>query len=260
MENSATVFLHMPRRYWNGIKELRPVGNGWRSLRWLLVLVFAFSCNASFRCAASDWPNWRGPSHNGISEEAGWTTAWPSEGPKQLWKASVGTGFSSVAVAHGRLFTLGNSAEIDTVFCLDAESGKEIWKHSYPCALEPIYHEGGPGSTPTADGERVYTMSKRGHLFCFDAATGKILWEKDLLGDLHVGRPRWGFAGSPLMEGNLVILNLGTAGTALDKATGKIVWTSGTNASGYATPVPYSVDGDRSVVIFSGKALFGVGA
>src|SRR2546425_1190039 len=109
-------------------------------------------------CAtANDWPNWRGPDHNGISHEKGWSTSWPSDGPKQLWKASVGTGFSSVSVATGRLFTLGNRDETDTVYCFDAESGKELWKHSYACSLDPIYYEGGPGSTPTVDANKVYT-------------------------------------------------------------------------------------------------------
>src|SRR2546423_6188146 len=91
------------------------------AMLWLLALQ---------RAAANDWPNWRGPDQNGISKETGWSASWPSDGPKQLWKASVGTGFSSVSVANRRLFTLGNKNETDTVYCFDAESGKELWKHS----------------------------------------------------------------------------------------------------------------------------------
>lgn len=225
---------------------------------FLVVSPFAWIAGTAPLSLAEDWPHWRGPDFNGISKETGWTTQWPKEGPRQMWKASVGVGFSSVAVANGRLFTLGNTAETDTVWCFDAETGKEVWKHSYPCPLEPIYHEGGPGSTPTVDGDKVYTVSKRGHLFCFNAADGKIVWKKDLLEELPMGRPRWGFAGSPLVEGNLIILNAGSAGTALDKATGKIAWSSGTNTSGYATPVPYTTDGERAVAIFSSKSLVGV--
>src|SRR3954447_26373896 len=145
-----------------------------------------------------DWPHWRGPALNGISKERGWSTSWPAEGPKQLWKASVGTGFSSFAVASGRVFTLGNQKETDTVYCFDAENGNLIWKHSYACPLDPIYYEGGPGSTPSVDGERVYTLSKRAQLFCFEAATGKVLWERDLTKETGAQKPRWGFAGSPL--------------------------------------------------------------
>jgi outer membrane protein assembly factor BamB len=213
---------------------------------------------ASSPARSEDWPRWRGPDLNGISKEKTWNSSWPNEGPKQLWKASVGIGFSSLAVAKGRLFTLGNKEETDTVYCFDAEKGKELWKHSYACQLDPIYYEGGPGSTPTIDGEKVYTLSKRGHIFCFEAGTGKIAWQKNLIEALGSEKPRWGFAGSPLVEGKLLLVNVGAAGTALDKASGKIVWQSETNAAGYATPIPYTASGERCVALFSGKSLVGV--
>lgn len=207
---------------------------------------------------ADDWPRWRGPDLNGISKETGWTTAWSTEGPKQLWKASVGIGFSSVTVAKGRVFTLGNSNETDTVFCFEESSGKELWKHSYPCSLDPKYYEGGPGSSPTCEGNRVYTLSKRGHLFCFEAGTGKVVWQKDLIEELGVKKPEWGFAGSPLIEGNFLILNVGEAGTTVDKSTGKVVWTSGKDMAGYATAIPYNSGSERLAAIFSSKALVAV--
>lgn len=208
--------------------------------------------------SALDWPRWRGPDGNGISKETGWTAAWPKEGPKQLWKASAGIGFSSVTVADGRVFTLGNASETDTVFCFDESAGKELWKHSYACQLDPKYYEGGPGSSPTIDGSRVYTLSKRGHLFCFEAATGKVIWQKNLLEELGVKKPEWGFAGSPVVEGNLLLLNLGEAGTAVDKITGKVVWTSGTEMAGYASAIPFQSGSERLAAIFSSKALVGV--
>ncbi|HKS38468.1 MAG TPA: PQQ-binding-like beta-propeller repeat protein [Verrucomicrobiae bacterium] len=212
---------------------------------------------SSLESDGGDWPHWRGPDLNGISREKV-TASWPAEGPRQLWKASVGIGFSSVAVAQGRVFTLGNKDETDTVYCFDAETGKELWTHAYLCPIDPKYYEGGPGSTPTVEGGRVYTLSKRGHLFCFEAAAGTVIWQKNLMEELGVKKPEWGFAGSPLVEGNLLVLNLGGAGTAIDKATGKIVWTSDTNAAGYATPVPFTAGDERCVAIFSGKALVGV--
>ncbi|MBI4659944.1 MAG: PQQ-binding-like beta-propeller repeat protein [Verrucomicrobia bacterium] len=210
------------------------------------------------QCAAHDWPRWRGPDLNGISMETGWTVGWPKEGPRQIWRASVGIGFSSVVVAQGRVFTLGNAGERDTLFCLDAETGQEIWKFSYACPLDAKYYEGGPGSTPTVDGNRVFTLSKRGHLFCFDSQSGQVVWQKNLMQELGVKKPEWGFAGSPLVEGNWVILNVGGAGTAVDKFSGKTVWTSDASASGYATPVPFNAGGGRCVAIFSGKSLVGV--
>lgn len=209
-------------------------------------------------CCAGDWPRWRGPDLNGLSKEGGWTTAWPKEGPRQLWKASVGIGFSSVAVARSRLFTLGNADEADTVLCFNAETGQPLWKHSYACPLDAKYYEGGPGSTPTVDGDKVFTLSKRGHLICFEAASGHVAWQKDLMSVLGTKKPEWGFAGSPLVEGNLLILNVGGAGTAVDKSTGKVIWKSDTSAAGYATPVPFVANRERCAAIFSGKALLGV--
>lgn len=207
---------------------------------------------------AEDWPRWRGPDLNGISRETNWSAAWPTDGPKRLWDASVGIGFSSVAVADGRAFTLGNTNETDTVWCFDAASGRLHWKHSYPCPLDPQYYEGGPGSTPTVDGQQVYTFSKRGQVFCFEAATGKVRWELTLTNALGVWKPRWGFAGSPLIVGDRLILNAGAAGVALDKASGKILWSSGTNAAGYATPVPVTLEGEACALIFAAKALVAV--
>ena len=225
-----------------------------------LFLVLAFTVLLLLRPLADDWPRWRGPNLDGVSSEKGWLTAWPQEGPKQLWQASVGTGFTSVAVAQGRLFTLGNSNEIDTIFCLDAATGAELWRHSYPCPLDPQYYEGGPHATPTVDGDRVFSLGKRGQLLALTAATGKVLWRKDLMAELGAKKPRWGFAGSVLVEGGLLILNVGDAGTAISKDTGKVVWTSGKEPAGYATPMPFTLGGERCAAIFSAKALVGVRA
>ncbi len=221
----------------------------------LLIVCFAVSTDVH----AGDWPRWRGPELNGISKETGWSTAWPATGPPQLWRASVGTGFSSVSVAQGRLFTLGNKNETDTVYCLDAGTGKEVWRHSYQCPLDAKYYEGGPGATPTVDGEKVYTLSKRGHLFSFAAASGKVAWQKNVAEELGVKKPEWGFASSPVVHGNLLILNMGTAGTAVDKLTGKVVWKTGTDLASYASAIPFTAEqGADAFAIFSGKALFGV--
>ncbi|MDA1272708.1 MAG: PQQ-like beta-propeller repeat protein [Verrucomicrobia bacterium] len=225
-----------------------------------LLIISLFTAFAGFapQSLADDWPRWRGPELTGISKETGWTTNWPKEGPKQLWSSSVGVGFSSVSVADGRLFTMGNRDGMDTVFCLEAETGTELWRHSYPCELDPIYYEGGPGSTPTIDGDNVFILSKRGHAICFSGADGGVVWQKNLTNEIGVTKPRWGFAGSPLVEGDLLLLNAGESGTAIDKRSGKIVWTSATNAAGYASPVPVTIDNEKCVLIFSGKSLFAV--
>ena len=104
---------------------------------------------------------------NGISRETGWLAKWPDEGPKRLWKASVGTGFSSMSVSRGHLYTMGNDGkDTDTVYCFDAATGAQLWKHPYPCLLDPKFYEGGTSATPTVDGGHVYTLSRKGDLFC----------------------------------------------------------------------------------------------
>jgi outer membrane protein assembly factor BamB len=198
---------------------------------------------------AADWPNYRGPDHNGISKETGWSAQWPANGPKQVWKAKVGMGFSSFAVANGCVYTTGNANDTDTIFCFDANTGAEVWKHSYPAPLDAKYYQGGTSATPTVDGDRVYTFSKRGLVQCLDAAKGTVIWSKNLAEELSAKLPEWHFAGSVLIDGDLAILNIGTAGAALDKKTGKTVWSSGPDAAGYSTPVPFDAGGERAVML-----------
>ena len=213
---------------------------------------------------AEDWPHWRGPEFNGISREKSWSTSWPKSGPPQLWKAGVGLGFSSVTVVNGRLFTMGNENEQDTVYCFDAEKGSLVWKHSYPCLSDPRFYEGGTLSTPTVEGDRVYTISKRGDTFCFEAATGKILWQKNLIKELTLALPAndrdnwWGFAGSPVVRGNLLLLNVGSDGTALDRATGQVVWSNGQGFAGYSSPVPFTRKGAEFVAMAGADSIFSV--
>jgi len=217
---------------------------------------FLFGLVGLLTCShASDWPQWRGPNRTGISAEN--VSVWPAGGPKVLWRASVGTGFSSFAISKGRVYTMGNAEEKDTIWCFDARTGKEIWRHTYAAALGPQYYEGGPGSTPTVSSNRVFTIGKWGDVFCLEPATGKILWEHDLKKD-GIKPNRWGFAGSPLIWNNLVILNAGWAGTALERGTGRLVWTTGTNATGYASPTMLNLDGKSMVLNFGAKNLIAV--
>jgi outer membrane protein assembly factor BamB len=207
---------------------------------------------------AADWPHWRGPDRNGISSETGWTTTWPEEGPKVLWKHSIGTGFASIAVSTGRAYTMGNIDDNDVLYCFDAETGKEIWKKSYPCPLFSKSHEGGPCATPTVEGEAVYTFSKNGDAIRFNAATGDIVWHKNLNKELGAKHPRWHFAGSHLVVGNLVILNAGTYGIALNKADGSVAWQNGKGACGYATGVPFTVGGQKCVALPVSREVVGL--
>ena len=222
--------------------------------RFSLSIIFAI-CQVA---TAADWPHWRGPQHNGISSEADWNTQWPTSGPKVLWKAQVGLGFSSFVIADGRVFTTGHADGQDTVFCLDSATGKVNWKHSYPADLGDKYYEGGTSATPAVEGNRVYHLSRWGDTFCFNAASGKVVWQTNVQKDTGANIPDWGFAGAPLLHGNLVILNVGRAGCALDKATGKLVWKSDEDNAGYSNPLLRSHTGGTEVILGSGRSYLAV--
>ncbi len=207
---------------------------------------------------AGDWPIYRGPHHDGNTRERGWSTDWPKSGPRQLWKANVGIGFSSVSVSDGRVCTMGNSEDKDLVVCFDAVTGKELWAHEYEAALDTKYYEGGPGSTPTFDGDRVYSLGKHGDLFCFNAKSGKVLWNVQLEKQAGMRMSTWGYSGAPYPYGDKLLLNVGSAGMALDKKTGKVIWKSGDAEAGYSTPYPYKSDGKQMFAFSSEHGYVGV--
>jgi outer membrane protein assembly factor BamB len=207
---------------------------------------------------AEDWPQWRGPKGNGISRETGWIDQWPKEGPPIAWKARVGLGFSSTVVGGGKAVTAGHANDTDTVFCFDALSGKELWKHSYPAELGDKYYEGGTTGTPTIDGDRVFWLSRWGDLFCFDAQSGKIIWNRQLEKEEEVPIPTWGFTGAPTVFGNLLILNVGEAGMVVEKKTGQRIWASAKKEAGYSTPLPVGRDRQSEVLIANTESYLAV--
>jgi outer membrane protein assembly factor BamB len=193
---------------------------------------------------ASDWPQYRGPNRNGVSDEKGWLDQWPANGPAIAWRAKVGLGFSSIVVAKGRNCTAGHESGRDTVFCFDAVTGNPLWKHSYKADLGDKFFEGGTTGTPSFDGDRVYWLSRWGDLFCFEAADGKIVWSKNIVEETKARIPTWGFTGAPLIHESLLVLNVGDAGMALDKSSGKLVWKSADKDAGYSTPLPMQRGGE----------------
>jgi len=207
---------------------------------------------------ADDWPRWRGPNLNGLSHEKEWLSQWPKEGPPIAWKASVGTGYAAVSVSGDRLFTAGNDEENDTVFCLDATSGKQLWKHSYASDLGDKFFDGGPTATPTVDGEFVYALSRWGDLFCFEKAAGKIRWSKNVQRETGLRIPGWGFASSPFVHEELLLLNVGEAGLAVEKQNGRVVWKSANRDAGYSTAVPFQRGKEGFAILANSKAYFAV--
>lgn len=207
----------------------------------------------------ANWLHYRGPSQNGVSPEK--LGALGGSAPPVLWNASLGKGTSAVTVSGDRAFSMGNVRDRDVVQCLDAKSGKSLWQFEYPLELDPNMFEGGPRSTPTLDGNRVFTVSHQGDLFCLDAAAGKKVWYHHYQKDFGGRRPSWGFAGSPTVVGNLVICDVGgpSASTvAFDKATGAVVWKSGGDQPGYASPVIATISGRSQAIILKADALVGL--
>ena len=224
-----------------------------RTYKTLAMIVSFIVC--AMTAYAADWPNYRGPNHDGISTETDWDPSALST-PKIVWQAELGTGFSSVSVVGGKAYTMGNiNKKTDVVYCFDALTGKELWRHEYPEPLQPKYYEGGVSATPTIHDGKVYTLSKSGKVFCLDADSGKVLWNTNL----PYKDPTWGFASSALILDDKVIFNAGSAGIALNKTDGQILWKSSDGDCGYATPVPFKApDGQTQIALFGKDTLMAI--
>ncbi len=200
------------------------------------------------------WPWWRGPERNGVSSEVGWSSAGAEE---PLWKREVGCGHSSVSIVEGRLYTLGFMAEdgMDVIWCLDARSGEELWAFPYPAELDADGHGGGTHTTPTIADGRVYCTERRGSVRALDARTGELLWSRELIPEEEVRPTEYGFGGSPLVLGELVVVNAASV-LALDRASGKTVWKTRDLTAYYSTPEPWRLDGKDVVASFGREGLF----
>lgn len=226
-------------------------------LRWTVVLA-AVAVTAAAAIQAADagkdnpgWFQWLGPNHDGISTEKGWSADFPEGKAKIDWKAELGLGFSSMTVRDGRVYTLGNTEGTETVWCLDAKKGQLVWKYTYSC---PLGEHPGPRATPADDGKNVYTLSRMGQFFCFDAAKGEVKWSKDLAKEFGVKAPVWGFACSPLLYDDWVIVDVGTV-IAFRRATGEVVWKSEAYPVGFASPMPFVMGSSRRLAIFNSGGL-----
>ena len=216
--------------------------------------------------AASDWPQWQGPNRNGLSSETGLLARWPSGGPKPIWSTSaVGGGYGSVAVVGNRVFVQGARADRQSVLnVVQKADGKDVWSK----ALGPSGSNdrgSGPRGTPTVDGDRVYALTEQGDLWCLKTADGTAIWTRNILREFGGRQIPWLISESPLVDGANVIVTPGgpRAGiVALDKMTGKTVWTSQqlSDEAGYASPIVADVGGVRVYMTLTSEAGVGVRA
>ena len=212
---------------------------------------------------AGEWPQFHGPRRDNRSEETGLLRKWPPGGPKLLWTArGLGYGFSTVAVAGGRLYTTGNRAGRTVITALGLD-GKTAWT----ARNGPAYERSQPGtrSTPTLDGGRLHHLNADGDLVCLEAKTGKAVWSLNVLKKFHGRNISWGLAENLLIDGKRVLCTPGgkNAGmVALDKETGKTVWVCRADLGkpGYCSPIVLEYKRLRQVVTLMAQSVVGVHA
>jgi outer membrane protein assembly factor BamB len=209
--------------------------------------------------AAADWPQFLGPARNGTSTETGLLDTWPKSGPPLLWEKEVGAGFSGPVVAGGRLILFHRLGDEEVVECLDAATGQGRWKYAYPTRYRDDFgFDDGPRSTPLIAAGHVYTLGAEGTLHCLEMATGNKVWQRSVNDDYQVRKGFFGVATSPVLEGDLLLVNVGgpKAGiVAFDARTGKEVWKATDHEASYSSPVAATVAGRRLVFFFTRAGL-----
>ena len=219
---------------------------------------------------AADWPQWRGPTRDGVSKETGLLREWPKEGPKLVWKRDgIGTGYAAPSVAGGRVYILANEGlENEFVQALSVEDGKKVWSTRLGMVGNPNQKPTFPAarSTPTVEGDVLYALGSDGDLACVETGTGKIRWQKNLRKDFE-GKPgTWAYAESPLIDGEALVCTPGGASAtvvALNKKTGDVLWKAATaegDEAAYASAVPLEAEGGREYVQLLQKGLVGLDA
>ena len=221
-------------------------------------------------CAlADDWPQWNGPNRDGKSAETGLLAQWPADGPKLAWKATgFGAGYSSVSIADGRLYTMGDKDGAGWLTAASADGGKILWSTKVAKAGAPGvpgYDFPGPRSTPTVAGHLVFALDGWGELVCCNANDGKEQWRKSFVKDLGGSPPTWGFSESPLVDGQQVVVTPGGrkgAVAAFGTKTGALIWQSKefTDAAHYASIMPAEIDGVRQYIQLTSASVAGISA
>lgn len=213
--------------------------------------------------AGMDWPQWRGANRDGTSPETGLLKSWPAGGPKQVWKfVGLGAGYASVSVAGGRIYTQGQRGDAQYVVALDETTGRRIWetRHGGP------YRErrgDGPRGVPTVDGDMLYALAADGSLSALRTEDGKSVWSLHMVRDFGGRVPNWGYSESPLVHGDRLIVTPGGSGkaiVALDKRTGKTVWSSQSDGAAYSSPVLARVGTVDTLLVFTDRGGVGLRA
>lgn len=224
----------------------------------LAVLVFSFS---SVAAQAGDWPQWRGPNRDGISKETGLLKQWPAEGPPLVWKATgAGTGYSSLAISKGRIYTMGVRGDREYIIAFDVATGKELWARENGSRYQDSRGDG-PRGTPTIDGDRLYALGGNGDLSSLDIKNGKVVWTMNILTTFGGKNLKWGISESPLVIGEKLLVNAGgpdASVLALNKKDGSVIWKSQSDVAGYSSAMPVQVGNTTHIVFFTDQRALAV--
>ncbi len=241
-----------------------------RGSRRFLAPALLASMLASNPLRAADWPQWRGPERDGISQETGLLKEWPSQGPKLAWQITdAGGGYSTPAVVGDRFYLLGNKGtEDEYVAARETKNGDPVWSTSLGKVGNPHQHPSYPGarSTPTVDGDSIYALSSDGDLACLSLANGKIVWQKSLRKDFDGQPGQWAYAESPLVDGDALVCTPGGATAtvvALNKKSGDVIWkcaVPGGDEAAYSSIIISHATGVKQYVQFLQKGVVGIDA
>jgi outer membrane protein assembly factor BamB len=211
--------------------------------------------------AGGNWPQWRGPNRDGISQETGLLKQWPADGPPLAWKtAGAGAGYSSLAIANGRIYTMGLRGDREYVIAFDVATGKQVWATAHGGAYRDSRGDG-PRGTPTVEGDSLYALGGNGDLSSLDAKTGRINWTMNILQKFGGSNPQWGISESPLILGEKLLVNAGGPGAsviALNKKDGALIWKSESDPAGYSSAMPVKVNNTTQVVFFTHRRALGL--
>ncbi len=215
---------------------------------------------------ADDWPQWRGPSRDGTWRETGLVEKFASPELKITWRKPIGSGYSGPTVADGRVFVtdrLVEPSQVERVHAFDEKTGETLWTYSYPCEYVNVGYTAGPRASVSIDEGRAYALGTMGNMHAFDAASGKLLWAKDLNTEYKIRMPIWGISASPLIDGKLVIVQIGGENACLvafDKVTGEQRWRALDDNASYSAPVIIQQAGKPVMVCWTGDSIVGMNA
>ncbi len=229
--------------------------------RWRLLVLLCLMAAATSVAAAADWPHWRGPGYDGKADASGIF----GRGPftlRMAWSRPLGAGCSGISVVNGRIVTMYGDGNQDYVIALDAATGTTLWTDAIDSMFPPDVGEAGAKSAPTIDGGVVYALGPKGQLLAVRLADGSEIWRVPLMEKAGAVMPEHGFATSPLVAGDLVIVQTGGSPghsvIALSKKTGDVVWSTGDDSAEYQSPILAELAGAAQVVTVTNNVVRGV--